>query len=172
MDELLRVITDPVCNRILQMMRIRGKMTISDILKENPNAPRATVYRKVEKMLNVGAICIADTNKVRGQTENVYAIKNIFVSPKTNDESAKTVAMSLMQIMQLYDSYFQSENADPDRDKLFMLNHAVVLSDKDFSEMVHRIIAIVDEYQQIPPTSDAKMRNLYLMSAPKGDNNE
>ncbi len=172
MDELLRVITDPVCNRILQMMRIRGRMTISDILKENPNAPRATVYRKVDKMLGVGAICIADTNKVRGQTENVYAIKNIFVSPKTNDESAKTVAMSLMHIMQLYDSYFQGENADPDRDKLFMLNHAVALSDKDFSEMVHRIIAIVDEYQQIPHTSDAKMRNLYLMSAPKGETNE
>jgi len=77
-----------------------------------------------------------------------------------------------MHIMQLYDSYFQSENADPNRDKLFMLNHAVALSDKDFSEMVHRIIAIIDEYQQIPPTSDAKMRNLYLMSAPKGENNE
>lgn len=75
MEKLLKVLTDPVSNRILQMIRVRGRMTISDILLENTQVPRATVYRKVEKMLEVGAIEIVDSHKVRGQTENIYAIK-------------------------------------------------------------------------------------------------
>lgn len=173
MDELLKVLTDPVCNRILQMIRVRGRMTISDILSEHKEMPRATVYRKVEKMLETGAIYIADTNKVRGQIENVYAIKNIFISsPETNDDAMKTVTISLMQILNLYDMYFRNENADVKKDKLFMLNYAISLSDKDFSEMTQSIICIIDEYQKKASTPDAKLRNLYFMSAPKGDNNE
>lgn len=173
MDELLKVLTDPVCNRILQMIRVRGKMTISDILSQHKEMPRATVYRKVDKMLETGAIYIAETNKVRGQTENVYAIKNIYISnPETNDDAMKTVTISLMQILDLYDRYFQNENADVNRDKLFMLNYAISLSDKDFSEMMQSIIGIVDKYQHKANAPDANVRNLYFMSAPKGDSNE
>lgn len=173
MDELLKVLTDPVCNRILQMMRNRGQMTISDILSQHTNTPRATVYRKVEKMLTVGAIQIVGTNKVRGQTENIYAIKDIYISTNKNSEAAmQTVTVSLMRILDLFERYFQDENADVDRDKLFMINYAVSLSDKDFSEMVSRIISIVDEYQSKTNSVDAKTRNLYLMSVPKGDSNE
>ena len=80
MEKLLKVLTDPVSNRILQMIRVRKTMTISDILAENTQVPRATVYRKIDKMLDVGAIYVADTNKVRGQTENVYSIKEMYIS--------------------------------------------------------------------------------------------
>ena len=33
MEKLLKVLTDPVSNRILQMIRVHEKMTISDIFK-------------------------------------------------------------------------------------------------------------------------------------------
>lgn len=173
MDKLLKVLTDPVCNRILQMMRNRGQMTISDILSQHTNTPRATVYRKVEKMLTVGAIQVVGTNKVRGQTENIYAIKDIYISTnKTGKAAMQTVTVSLMRILDLFERYFQDENADVDRDKLFMINYAVSLSDNDFSEMIGRIISIVDEYQSKANSDDAKTRNLYFMSVPKGESNE
>lgn len=173
MEKLLKVLTDPVSNRILQMIRIRGKMTISEILSENTQVPRATVYRKVEKMLEVGAIFIADSHKIRGQTENVYAIKKMYISdPGSHEDSLKTVTMSLMQILDLYDRYFRSGNADVNRDKLFMLNFALELSDKDFSDMMNELHRIVDKYQCKSCSSDTKLRNLYLLSAPGGEKNE
>ena len=105
MEKLLKVLTDPVSNRILQMIRVRKTMTISDILAENTQVPRATVYRKIDKMLDVGAIYVADTNKVRGQTENVYSIKEMYISnPKSNEDSMRIVTVSLMQIIDLYDT--------------------------------------------------------------------
>ena len=173
MEKLLKVLTDPVSNRILQMIRVRKKMTISDILSENTNLPRATVYRKIEKMLDVGAIEIVDSHKVRGQTENVYAIKTIYIAnPENNEDSFKMVTISLMQILDQYDRYFKSENADVNKDKLFLLNYAISLSDKDFSEMMSGIFKIVDKYQKKKSSSDAKLRNLYLLSVPGGENNE
>lgn len=77
MEKLIKVLTDPVSNKILQMIRVKKQMSISDILSGNSGIPRATLYRKVEKMLEVGAIYVAETRKVRGQVENIYAIKDI-----------------------------------------------------------------------------------------------
>ncbi len=148
-------------------------MTISDILSENTNVPRATVYRKVEKMLDVGAIEIVDSHKVRGQTENVYSIKQIYIAnPETDKDSLKMVTISIMQILDWYTQYFQSGNADVNRDKLFLLNYAISLSDKDFSAMMSDIFKIVDKYQKKKTSTDAKLRNLYFLSAPGGENNE
>jgi len=173
MEKLLKVLTDPVSNRILQIIRVKGKMTISEILAENTQVPRATVYRKIDKMLEVGAIYVADTNKVRGQTENVYAIREIYIAnPESDEDSLRIVTVSLMQILDLYDRYFKSGNADVNRDKLFMLNYAITLSDRDFSDMMNEIFAVVDKYQQKQNTENAKLRNLYLLSAPRGENNE
>ena len=173
MEKLLKVLTDPVSNRILQMIRVREKMTISDILSDNTQIPRATIYRKVEKMLDVGAIEIVDSHKVRGQTENVYAIKEMYITnPETDEDSLKLVTISLMQILDQYDRYFRNGNADVNRDKLFLLNYAIPLSDKDFSAMMSDIFKIVDKYQRKKVSPDAKLKNLYLLSAPGGENNE
>ncbi len=173
MEKLLKVLTDPVSNRILQMIRVHEKMTISDILSDNTQIPRATIYRKVEKMLDVGAIEIVDSHKVRGQTENVYAIKEMYIAnPEADEDSMKIVTISIMQILDQYTRYFQGGNADVNRDKLFLLNYAISLSDKDFSAMMNDIFKIVDKYQKKKSTPDAKLRSLYLLSAPGGENNE
>lgn len=172
MEKLIKVLTDPVSNKILQMIRVKKQMAISDILSGNSGIPRATLYRKVEKMLEVGAIYVAETRKVRGQVENIYAIKDIWInSPESHEDSMKIVTMSLMQIISLYDNYFQNKNADVERDKLFLLNYAVELSDKDFSEMMREILGVVDKYQH-KQSENAKLRNLYLISAPKGEDYE
>lgn len=173
MEKFLKVLTDPVSNRILQMIRVREKMTISDILSNNINVPRATVYRKIEKMLEVGAIEIVDSHKVRGQIENVYAIKKIYITSSDNaEDDMKLITISIMQILEQYNRYFQGGNVDVNRDKLFLLNYAIHLSDKDFSEMMRDIFKIVDKYQKKKATPDAELRNLYLLSAPGGENNE
>jgi len=170
MEKLLKVLTDPVSNRILQMIRLRKKMTIAEILAENARVPRATVYRKVERMLQVGAVYISDTNRIRGQIENVYSIKEMYIAkPESNEDSMKIVTISLMRILDLYERYFSGDDADVNRDKLFMLNYAIELSDSDFSDMMNEIFAVVDKYQQKQNSGNTKIRNLYLLSAPKGE---
>lgn len=171
MEKLLKVLTDPVSNKILQMIRVKKQAAISEILAENTSVPRATLYRKIDKMLEVGAIYVAQTRKVRGQIENIYAIKDIYINSSKSDEGMKIITMSLMQILDLYDKYFSSGNADVERDKLFLMNYAVELSDGDFSEMMKEILGVVDKYQN-KQSENAKLRNLYFISAPKGEDYE
>lgn len=171
MEKLLKVLTDPVSNKILQMIRVKKQAAISEILAENTSVPRATLYRKIEKMLEVGAIYVAQTRKVRGQIENIYAIKDIYINSSKSDDGMKIVTMSLMQILDLYDKYFSSGNADVERDNLFLMNYAVELSDGDFSKMMKEILGVVDKYQN-KQSENAKLRNLYFISAPKGEDYE
>ena len=169
MEKLLKVLTDPVSNKILQMIRVKKQVTISEILSGNPSVPRATLYRKIEKMLEVGAIYVAQTRKVRGQIENIYAVKEMYIAnPASSEDGMKIVTISLMQILDLFDKYFSSGNADVERDKLFLLNYAIELSDGDFSEMMKEIFGIVDKYQN-KKSENASLRNLFLISAPKGE---
>lgn len=166
MEELLKVLMDPISNRILQMIRVRGQMTISDILAESIGVPRATLYRKIEKMLKVEAIYVVATNKVRGQVENVYAIKNIYIEKSDNPgENLKTISMGIMQLLGQYTEYFQSADVDVERDKLFMLNYNIALDDKDFSNMMADLYKVVDSYQS-KQKENAKVRNITLFSAP------
>ena len=53
-----------------------------------------------------------------------------------------------------------------------MTIYALPLSDKDFSAMMSNTFRIVDKYQKKKATSDAKLRSLYLLSAPGGENNK
>ena len=173
MDKKLKILTDPVSNKIIQLIRVKGEMTVAEIIAENTGIPRATIYRRIEKMVEIGAIHVVSTNTVRGQVEKVYAIKDIFVhgSP-SNEDNLKLTTMSLMSILGQYEAYFQSEDVDVNRDKLFMVNYCISLNDKDFSAMLGEMNKIVDKYQRKQGKEDARIRSLYLLSAPGGEKNE
>ena len=170
MEKRLKVLTDPISNRIIQLIRVRGEMTIADIISANIGVPRATLYRKIDKMVEVGAIYVASTNKVRGQIEKVYKIKDIFVATKgSKEEDMQMITMSLMGILGQYENYFKKDSADVTRDKLFMFNYNISLNDEDFGQMMQDMYQLVDKYQKKQGKDDAKLRNLYMISAPGGE---
>lgn len=170
MEELVKVLTDPVSNKILQLIRMNAEMTIADILAANIGIPRATIYRKMEKMEKVGAVYVSSTNKIRGQIEKVYRIKDIYIASKgDHKEDMRNVTVSLMGLIEQYETYFRKENADVAKDKLFLFNYNISLDDEDFSAMLKEIYQIVDKYQNKQGTGDEKLRNLYMISAPGGE---
>ena len=168
MEKLIKILTDPISNRIIQLIRKNRKMTVSEILAATPDIPRATIYRRIEKMAAAEVIEVAETHKVRGQTENTYAIKNIYIPPDSGTDEMKIMTAAFLRMFSLCSEYFKREDADVERDKLFILNYAIALSDRDFSEMVKELYAVVDKYQNQPVSEDTKTRNLYLMSLPNG----
>lgn len=170
MEKLLKVLTDPISNKIIQVIRSNGEMTVADIIAVNTGIPRATIYRKIEKMENLGVIYVSSTNKVRGQIEKVYRIKDIFLtSDGDNKEDMKLVTMSLMAILGQYESYFMSDNADVNRDRLGIYNYNISLNDEDYTSMLKDILSVVDSYQSKQNSETTKLRNIYLLSAPGGE---
>lgn len=173
MVKKLKVLTDPISNKIIQLIRVKGQMTVSEIIEANTGIPRATIYRRIDRMVEVGAIFVVSTNKVRGQEQKIYAIKDIFVEgTPSNEDNLKLTTMSLMNILGQYERYFNRDDADVNRDKLFMVNYCLTLNDKDFSNMLGEMYKIVDKYQKKQNSEDARLRSLYLLSAPGGEKNE
>ena len=172
MEKRLKVLTDPVSNKILQMIRVKGKMTVAEISVACNDIPRATIYRRIDKMLEVGAISVVATNKVRGQIEKVYSIKEMFLGERpTNDENLSMVTLSIMNILGQYEKYFRGENVDVSRDKLFLSNYCISLNDEDFSNMLREMSKLIDKYQSKQENEGVKLRSLYLLSAPGGEMN-
>ena len=113
METILRLLTDPISNRIIQQLRVSGKLTIAEIAALNPKLSRATIYRRMEKLHAANAVQIVDSRKVRGQTEQIYAIGEIWLHTDRNQEDAhRLVTMSLLQIMEQYNQHFESGNVD------------------------------------------------------------
>lgn len=170
MEKRLKVLTDPISNKIIQLIRVKGEMTVAEIISANIGVPRATLYRKIDKMVEVGAIYVASTNKVRGQIEKVYKIKDIFVATKgSKEEDMQMITMGLMGILGQYENYFKKDSADVTRDKMFMFNYNISLSDEDFGQMMQEMYQLVDKYQKKQGKENAKLRNLYMISAPGGE---
>ncbi len=163
---------DPVANQVIQKLRVHGAMTTAEILDSGINTSKATLYRKLDKMLAENIIEICETRVVMGQIEKVYQIKEIYITKQSsNEDRLETVMMALMNISYQYEQYFQKESADVDRDKLFLMNYNIALSDEDYRAMLEDILSVVDKYQN-KKSNNAINRNLYLISAPGGNENE
>lgn len=166
MENKLKALLDPVSNQVIQKLRVHGSMTVNNLLDSGIEVSRATLYRKLDKMLSLGIIDVEKTQVIRGQVEKYYCVKEIYITDQTdNEERLKTVTLGLMKIACQYEGYFRDENADVDRDKLFMMNYHIALTDEDFGSMLQEMLAVVDRYQS-RAGEGAKLRNLYLMSAP------
>lgn len=172
MNKKVKLLMDPVANQIIQKLRVHGAMTTAEILDSGINTSKATLYRKLDKMLAENIIEICETRVVMGQVERVYQIKEIYITKQSsNEDRLETVMMALMNISYQYEQYFQKESADVDRDKLFMMNYNIALSDEDYRAMLEDILSVVDKYQN-KKSNNAINRNLYLISAPGGNDNE
>lgn len=172
METLMKLLADPICSQIIQILRVHGAMTIGEILTAAPQLSRATVYRRMEKMLGQDVVRIAETRKVRGQEEHRYTIGTIWINdPGTEEDCRRLVTMGLMQIADRYSRYFDSGDVDTGRDQLFLTHYSIALNDEDFKEMLQKMAALVDSYQNKQGADGARLRSLFLLSAPEGGNN-
>ncbi len=173
MEALLKTLADPVCSQIIQILRVHGELSVAEILTRAPQLSRATVYRRMERMLETGAVRIAETQKVRGQLKHRYAIGKIWLGASDTGEDCETlVTMGLMQILDRYKQYFLGDDVDVQRDRLFLSHYAISLNDADFSSMLRQIFSIVDSYQNRQDADGARLRSLFLLSAPEGGTHE
>lgn len=129
---------DPISNQIIRLLRVNGPMTAKELLKSNLDVSRATLYRKMEKMLSLEIVDVSETNIVRGQIEKKYCIKDFAPS---------------------------EQNGNRERDELVMLNYNVSLTDEDYSQMIKDVMAVIDKYQ-MKNSKETKVRSLCFLSTP------
>lgn len=162
----IKILLDPVCNQIIQLLRVNGPMTAGELFDADVNVSRATLYRKIDRLVAEELICVSETKVVRGQIEKKYCVQKVVISEQSsNSEKLETVTMGLMNLVSRYTNYFAKEDAGVERDKLFMMNFSISLSDEDYSSLVKDIVSLIDNYHT-KSSKGAKLRSLQLLSTP------
>lgn len=167
--EKQKVLQNAVSNRILQVLYLHEALTTTEIKEKLSDIPQATLYRYMKYLEEYQIIHVVGRNKVYGQTEKLYAVRQLSIEESPSSEEAMfSVDMFLKEIRGKYDRYFiQTDNNSPMEDLLFMTKVAFCLSDKEFCEMKDEVKAVLGKYIGRECTPERKQRNLYLLSTPE-----
>lgn len=167
MDKL-KVLQNTTSNRILQVLYLNGTQTTLEIQKQLSDIPQATLYRYMKYLEQFQIIDVVKREKVYGQIEKTYAIRQLSVEESSSPEEALvSVDLFLKQIRSKYDRYFSEGNNSPLQDMLFMNSISLCLSDEEFAEMQEEIKSVLQKYIGREHTKDRRIRSLYLLSAPE-----
>ena len=65
MENLIKILTDPISNRIIQQIRKNQKMTVSEILAVTSDIPTARIFLLVSRAYQIGIIDNSFANILR-----------------------------------------------------------------------------------------------------------
>lgn len=163
-----KVLQNTTSNRILQVLYLDGAQTTIEIQKKLQDVSQATLYRYMKYLEQFKIIQVVREEKVYGQIEKSYAIRQLSVEESDSPEDALvSVDLFLKQIRSKYDVYFSKGNPKPHEDLLFMNCVSPCLSDEEFMEMKDELKSVLQRYIGREKCEGRKVRNLYLISAPE-----
>ena len=71
-----KLLLNPARLRIMQYLRLHGRVRTSDLVAYLDDVPRATVYHHVKLLEEHGMIAVVEERPVRGVVEKVYALSH------------------------------------------------------------------------------------------------
>ena len=163
---LFKTISSSNALQIMQYLQIYGEATTKQISEALPDIPAPTLYRHINKLIKDEVLLIKEERKVRGSIERILAINVAKLEESTNSDIVATAYQFLMSIYEKFVKYDFGKDVDPVRDKLFMRIRMLVLSDADYDALIQDMAALMNRYQEKADKSNAKMRNISLISVP------
>jgi len=167
MKDINEVLLNPIRSRIIQYLARNIRATAGDIALFMTDVPKTTLYRHLNTLAKHNIITVVEENRVRGSVERTYALDLKAISEKNTKENALGNAFGfLMKIYGDFDRYFSDENANTAADKIFLSNVSLLLSDKEFNELLKQINALFAEHLNNTPDEKRKQRSLSFISSP------
>lgn len=166
-DEFIKVVMNPVRQRILQYLMLHERGTAGEIHKQLHDIPTASLYRHLKIMLEAGCIQVLDEKRVRGTIENTYGLVNKPLGENPgNEDIAYLIQASLLSLMASFRQYFQKEDVDPMKDLLSLTTSTLMLSDGEFMELTGRIGQIMKDYVKNTSGEGRRPRRISFISSP------
>ncbi len=165
-NEYVSTCMNPVRQRIIQFLALRGTATTTEILNNLGDVSRASLYRHMKQLVDVGAIEVVEEVRQRGATERIYRVAPVDYTENTSEEVFVMVQSALMGISTSFSKYFAKENPDPYKDLLTISAMNLKLTDEDYIELLQNIGELLKEAALKEPEESSKERSLYLISVP------
>jgi DNA-binding transcriptional ArsR family regulator len=166
MKNINEILLNPIRMRIIQNLSSGQSITATELCGKMSDIPRTTVYRHISILIDNNILSIVSEKRIRGSLERTIAL-NIpeIARHNTIENGAQNAFGFLMTQYAKFHNYFHGENPDPTRDRIFLNNMVLMMSDAEFGKFIAELRGIVLKYN-FEPGSRRKARDLSIISSP------
>lgn len=166
MKDINDIIMNPIRMRIIQFLSKVKKTTTNELCKNISDIPRTTIYRHIKILIDNNIVKVISEQKIRGSSERTIAL-NIQEITKHNtvENGAQNAFGFLMNNYGKFEKYFNSSNPNPSKDKIFLNNTILMMSDKEFNQFLESLRELILRFD-FESSVERKPRDISIISAP------
>lgn len=167
MQDLSAILLHPIRSRITQYLVTHGTATAADLGTFISDVPRTTLYRHLKVLAEHSVITVVAEKRVRGAVERSYALDLKSMGEANSLENTLRNAFGfLMTVYGQWAAYFHRPDPDPGKDKLFLSNLNLLLSDAEFDEFMKELNSLLLKHINNLPEAGRKQRSISILSSP------
>ena len=167
MNNINEVMLNPVRMRIIQTLAEKKNMTATEICEKLSDIPRTTLYRHIKILLDNDILSVISEQKIRGSLERTLAINvQEIVNHNTLENAAQNAFTFLMKKYAMFQNYFKDENSNPAKDKIFLNNTILMMTDDEFDHFLSELRGLLMKYS-FDFSNGRKARDISIISAPE-----
>lgn len=162
--------------RIVQAFLGDRALTTSDLRRELPDVPPASLYRHVARLVDAGVLSVVNERRVRGAVERTYVLRVAAASVNldevqrmTRDDHRHAFMAFVAGLLGDFDRYLEREDLDPVRDGVGYRLAGLWLDDAEFGEFIRDLTRVVQPRLANPPKRGRRRRILGTVLLPGED---
>lgn len=166
MKNINEILLHPIRMRVLQQFSKSQTRTATEICQALEDIPRTTVYRHINTLITAELLTVVSEKKIRGSYERTLAINIDTYSKHNTRENADQNAFNfLMTQYGKYHRYFEEEASDPSKDRIFLSNVTLMMTDEEYDTFLTKLQALLMEYN-LDFKEGRRARDVSFLSAP------
>lgn len=152
--------------RIIQELSKKQSLTATELCEKISDVPRTTLYRHINLLLESSILSVVSEKKVRGSLERTLALNIGEITKHNTLEGACQNAFGfLMNRYARFQSYFNSVNPNPGKDKIFMNNTILMMNDQEFDQFLSELQELLVKFS-FELADGRKARDISIISTP------
>jgi Helix-turn-helix domain len=166
----------PVRLRIVQAFLGDRALTTSDLRRELPDVPPASLYRHVARLVDADVLTVVGERRVRGAVERTYVLRvaaasiNLDEVERMSREDHRHAFMAFVAgLLSDVDRYLDREDFDPVRDGAGYRLAGLWLDDAEFAEFVRDLTRVIQPRLANAPKRGRRRRILGTVLLPGED---
>jgi DNA-binding transcriptional ArsR family regulator len=164
MKNINDIMLNPVRMRIIQTIAVSQTLTATEICEKINDIPRTTLYRHIKILLDNDILSIVSEQKIRGSLERTLAINTgEIVKHNTLENADQTAFTFLMKKYVMLQNYFNGENPDPEKDRVFMNTMILMMTDDEFDQFLSELSGLFMKYN-FDFSNGRKARDISIIS--------
>lgn len=170
MKDINKIILNPIRMRIIQELSNTKTITAAELCEKIKDVPRTTMYRHINTLIENNILSVVSERKIRGSLERTLTLNLTQISNLNTIENADQNAFGfLMTTYSKFHKYFNNKNANPIKDKVFLNNIVLMMSDAEFDNFLLELRELILKYK-FESSEIRQARDISIISSPNIDN--